>query len=94
MEDATTPPFPPDSPPVGTTTTQTRIETVAVGKIKPDESHFCSLSVRAILAILVLGTVCYMSIMKIKIEEPMYTLSVAIASFFFAQQGKPKSQTQ
>jgi len=74
-----------------TTTTQTTVTETATGRPKPAESHVLSLSVRSILALVVLVTICYMSIKGTEIKEPLYTLSVAITAFFFGQQ-KPKVQ--
>lgn len=60
---------------------------------KPTESHLFNMSVRAWIALMVVGTVCYMSIAQIIVKEPLYTLAGLIVGFFFGQAIKPKSQT-
>ena len=52
------------------------------------ESKMFGVSIRGWLAVLVMFTVCVMSIIKNEIKEPLYTLSVAIMSFYFAQSKK------
>lgn len=57
------------------------------------ESHFFSVSVRAWLALIVTLTACTMSLFKIEIKEPLYTLSVAIMSFYFASKNSGNSRS-
>lgn len=80
MKDETAPPFEPE------TTGDTKRE-------KPSESHIFNLSARAFIAVMVIGTVCYMSIAGTDVKEPLYTLAGLIAGFFFGQATKPKSQS-
>lgn len=92
MEDETNPGLV-ELPANGTQTkTETTISTVETGKPKANESHIMSVSIRALIALLVILTVCYMSIMQTDIKEPLYTLAGLIVGFFFGQQTKPKNQ--
>ena len=61
---------------------------------KPAESHLLNMSVRAWIALIVVCTVCYMSVRTIDVKEPLYTLAGLIVGFFFGQVSKPKSQQQ
>lgn len=45
-------------------------------------------SVRAWLALILCGTVCWMSIMGQSVDEPLYTLAIAAASFYLGQKGQ------
>jgi len=57
------------------------------------ESSFANISIRAWLAIIVIVTVCAMSLGRIDVKEPLYTLCVTVCAFYFAQKEKPKTQT-
>lgn len=59
-------------------------------KEKPlkDQSTIYGVSIRGWIAIVVVFTVCLMSGMKIKIEEPLYTLAGLIIGFYFGQNPK------
>jgi hypothetical protein len=86
-------PSPSPDKPVETVTTQsTRTATVS-GPPKSHESHIMSLSARSLIAIIVVVTVCYMSIRTTEVKEPLYTLAGLVVGFFFGQNSKPKSQT-
>ena len=50
-------------------------------------SSILHVSVRAWLALMLCGTVCYMAIMGIEVKEPLYTLAIAAASFYLGQKG-------
>ena len=57
-------------------------------EIKPSGSHHSLLfgvSIRAWIAVLVIGTVCFMSIREISIKEPLYTLAGLVVGFYFGQ---------
>jgi hypothetical protein len=72
---------------------ETQITAKADGeKIKSDESHIFSLSARSLIAIIVVLTVCYMSIRAVDVKESLYTLAGLVVGFFFGQGIKPKSQ--
>jgi hypothetical protein len=49
------------------------------------------ISLRGWLAIMLVGTVCYMSIVGKAVEEPLYSLSIAALGFYFGQI-KPRGQ--
>ncbi len=61
----------------------------------PGTSHFMNVSIRAWLALLLTASVCLISLMAayaaikvgqpIKIEEPLYSLSIAAVSFYLGQ---------
>lgn len=63
-------------------------------KVKSDESHFFSISLRGLITLTVVWTVCGMSVAGLKIEEPLYTLVGLCVGYYFGQGNKPKSQTQ
>lgn len=63
-------------------------------KAKADHSHFFSISLRGLITLGVVGTVCLMSLRGIKIEEPLYTLVGLCVGYYFGQGNKPQSQTQ
>lgn len=92
MEDETKPPFPEKLKDGSSTSTTTTTESVITGKARPTESHVASISVRALIALIVILTVCYMSIVGTTVVEPLYTLAGLIVGFFFGQQTKPKNQ--
>lgn len=52
-----------------------------------EESKIGGVSWRGILALIVIVTVCILSYMKIKIEEPLYTLVLVISSAYFGSKG-------
>lgn len=59
-----------------------------------DHSHFFSLSLRGLITLSVVWTVCGMSVVGIKIEEPLYTLVGLCVGYYFGQGNKPKTQSQ
>jgi len=50
------------------------------------DSRILFVSVRGWLALLAIATVCAMGIMEKTVTEPLYTLSVAIVSFYYGQK--------
>lgn len=52
------------------------------------DSKIFNVSVRGWIATFVVATVCAMGLMQIDVKEPLYTLSVAIVSFYFGQNLK------
>jgi hypothetical protein len=46
------------------------------------ESNILGISVRALLAFILVWTVCWMQSNGIKVEEPLYTLCVMAVSFY------------
>lgn len=69
-------------------------QTQILAKPIPDGSHFFSVSLRGIITLSVVWTVCGMSIYGAKIEEPLYTLVGLCVGYYFGQGTKPKSQQQ
>lgn len=85
MEEETKPPFVQET----TTTTTSKAPVVQHG-----ESQVFGLSIRSIVVILITGTVCYMSLRMLKIEEPLYTLATITIGYYFGQnQTKPQIKT-
>jgi hypothetical protein len=66
-------------------------KSVAEAGRKPHDSRIFNCSVRSIITLSVILTVCYMSIVGKKIEEPLYTLVGMVAGFYLGQH-KPKPQ--
>jgi hypothetical protein len=60
---------------------------------KPVESKAFNISIRAWIALMVVFTVCFMSIMAVEIKEPLYTLAGMVIGYYYAQKEKPKSQS-
>ena len=52
------------------------------------ESQLVGISIRGWLATLVTITVCIMSYLQIKIEEPFYGISLWVLGFYFGQKTK------
>lgn len=52
----------------------------------PVESKIFNVSMRGWIALIVILTVCAMSVMGIEIREPLYTLAGMVVGFYFAQQ--------
>ena len=50
-----------------------------------------STSTRGCLAILVILTICSLAFLRITVDEPLYTLSVAITAFYYGQNQKTPS---
>jgi len=44
------------------------------------------LSVRGIVVTTMIVTVCACALMKLKVEEPLYSLAIAAVSYYFGQQ--------
>jgi len=47
-----------------------------------------NLSARALIALLVIVTVCTMSMLEVVIEEPLYTLAGMIVAYYYGQNQK------
>jgi hypothetical protein len=50
------------------------------------DSKIFGISVRAIIVIMIVATVCYMSLRIIKVEEPMYSLVFMAVGFYLGQK--------
>lgn len=57
-----------------------------------EESKLFGVTVRGWLAVLLTATVCGMSVFKIKVEEPMYTLVVMAVSFYLGSKSTVMKQ--
>ena len=79
--------------PQAITETETTTKTTTVGKGKPGESQLFYVSMRAWIALIVVGTVCIMSFRQTEVKEPLYTLAGLVVGFFFGQ-AKPKPTPQ
>lgn len=53
-----------------------------------NESKFLGISIRGWLAIITVLTLCVMSFLGKKVEEPFYTIVISIVSFYFGQARK------
>jgi len=51
-----------------------------------EESKILGVSIRGWLAILLTTTVCGMSILRVEVKEPLYTVIVMALSFYFGQK--------
>lgn len=61
---------------------------------KTTNSQLLSVSVRGWITLLVVFTVCLMSVMKIEIKEPLYTMTGMIIAFYFGQNKSGTTTTQ
>jgi len=50
------------------------------------ESQFLGVTMRGWIAIALVVTVCIMSLLKIKVEEPLYTLVMMAVSFYLGSK--------
>lgn len=50
------------------------------------ESKILGITVRGVIALIVILTVCAMSIMKIPVVEPLYTLVISVSSFYLGSR--------
>lgn len=55
---------------------------------KPKSDRALGMSLRGIIALFVILTVCLMSVGGVKIEEPLYTLAGMIVAFYYGQNQK------
>lgn len=61
------------------------------------ESRILGVTVRGWIAVMIVVTVCTMSLMKIKVEEPLYTLVISAVSFYLGSRNsmmKPQENVQ
>lgn len=56
-------------------------------------SQIMSISIRGWITLIVVLTVCAMSVMKIDIKEPLYTMTGMIIAFYFGQNKSTGSGT-
>jgi hypothetical protein len=55
---------------------------------KPRDSNILGLSVRGLVVILIVLTVCAMNIMGKPVVEPLYSVVIATVSYYFGQSQK------
>lgn len=68
-------------------------ETQSIITEKPgEESHLARVSVRAWAFLILIITVCGMSVAGIKVEEPLYTLVGMAAGLYFGQKINTQSR--
>ncbi len=58
----------------------------------PADSHMFNVSVRGWIVVMVVTTVCYMSITAKDIKEPLYTLVGLCVGYYFGQGNKQKEK--
>lgn len=51
-------------------------------------SHFFGLSLRGLIALAVVGTICYMALRAMKVEEPFSSIATLTIGFYFGQNSK------
>jgi type IV secretory pathway VirB3-like protein len=56
----------------------------------PKDSMFLGVSVRAWVMLIIVITVCTMSFMQLKVEEPLYSMVLVTISFYFGKSTQPK----
>lgn len=69
--------------------TETSTTTTTETETKPDSGFRFGnfdMSVRALLAIVLTTTVCFMHSMEIEVKEPLYTLSTMAIGLYFGQK--------
>lgn len=62
---------------------------------KPESGHsvIFGVSLRGWIALIIVLTVCVMSILALEVKEPLYTLAGLVIGFYFAQSQKPQKPT-
>jgi len=50
------------------------------------ESRILGVTVRGVIALLVIGTVCAMSLIGVTVTEPLYTLVISVSSFYLGSR--------
>lgn len=60
--------------------------------MEPDkrESKVFNISIRGWLAVIIICTVCYMSIGEKTVVEPLYSMAMLALGFYFGQKSQPK----
>jgi hypothetical protein len=53
-----------------------------------EESGFFGISIRGWITILLVSTVCFMSLKALEVKEPLYTLVSMACGFYLGQKGK------
>jgi hypothetical protein len=55
---------------------------------KSQDSKLFGMSLRGLIAAVVIITICVMSMCNIKVEEPLYTLCGMVVAFYYGQNKK------
>lgn len=50
------------------------------------ESRILGITVRGVIALIVILTVCIMSLFKVPVVEPLYTLVISVSSFYLGSR--------
>jgi hypothetical protein len=70
------------------TTEFTKTDKALAAQYSSGDSKVFNVSIRGWIALFVVSTVCAMGLTQIEVKEPLYTLSVAIVSFYYGQNLK------
>ena len=62
------------------------VSTPPTAAANSDNSTILGVSLRGIIAILLVITICAMSLLKIQVIEPLYTLGITAVAFYFGHQ--------
>lgn len=54
--------------------------------LPPNDSQIFGVSIRAWITVLLIGAVITLAFMRMKVEEPLYSLSLIAAGFYFGQK--------
>lgn len=60
-------------------------ETQQINKPTRDDSKLFGISLRGLIALIVVVTICAMSFCLVEVKEPLYTLGGLIVGFYFGQ---------
>jgi len=76
--------------PVNTQTTTTKIEAVSTSdSSQSDESHIGTVSIRSLIAVILIASICILAFTSKVIPDVLANLSVGISAFYFGHvQGK------
>lgn len=69
-------------------------QTEQITKPEPAETHHSEvlgISLRGWIALIIVLTVCYMSVAVIEVKEPLYTLAGMVLGYYFAQSQQKKN---
>lgn len=66
-------------------------ETQQFAKPTKDDSRLFGISLRGLIALIVVLTICVMSCLVIEVKEPLYTLGGLVVGFYFGQNQKSKT---
>jgi hypothetical protein len=65
-------------------------QTESISKPEKDNSKIFGVSLRGIITLIVVLTVCVMSIGQLEVREPLYTLAGMVIGYYFAQSQSNK----